>query len=141
MGRSMKCGLAGEVIPDNALGIRGMEALAALRCRDEPEAVLQQLNQALMSGSKGQMLDLLRHMAQADGGLRAVADRAGLNPTQLYRTLSSQGNPSLSSLLAIMEALGLRLSVEPAGVDDTPRAEVGDTMPVAVWLESDAARN
>lgn len=41
------------------------------------------------------------------------ADQVHLNPTQLYRTLSPQGNPALSSLMAILNALGLRLAVQP----------------------------
>lgn len=33
--------------------------------------------------------------------------------TQLYRTLSAQGNPALSSLTSILKAMGLRLTVRP----------------------------
>ena len=40
-----------------------------------------------------------------------VAETANLNPTQLYRTLSEQGNPELRSLQAILAAMGLRLAV------------------------------
>jgi DNA-binding phage protein len=42
-----------------------------------------------------------------------VAEQAQLNPTQLYRTLSPQGNPGLSSLVAILRTMGLRLAVQP----------------------------
>jgi DNA-binding phage protein len=43
----------------------------------------------------------------------AVAQAARLNPTQLYRTLSPEGDPSLATLTAILDAMGLRLAVEP----------------------------
>ena len=46
--------------------------------------------------------------------MQAVAETAQLNPTQLYRILSPAGNPALSSLTAILEAMGLRLAVQPA---------------------------
>ena len=52
-------------------------------------------------------------MTQAFGGVQAVAVQAHLNPTQLYRTLSPKGNPALSSLSAILKAMGLRLAVQP----------------------------
>jgi len=45
--------------------------------------------------------------------VQAVAEQAHLNPTQLYRTLSAKGNPALSSLIAILKAMGLRLAVQP----------------------------
>jgi len=51
-------------------------------------------------------------MAKAFGGVQEIAEKANLNPTQLYRTLSEEGNPALSSLTAILKAMGLRLAVE-----------------------------
>ena len=53
-------------------------------------------------------------------GLRHLAEATGLNRETLYRTLSENGNPRLSSLGLIVEALGLRLSIESPG--DGPRA-------------------
>ncbi len=32
---------------------------------------------------------------------------------ELYRTLSPKGSPALSSLIAILRAMGLRLAVQP----------------------------
>ncbi|CDG83593.1 putative DNA-binding domain protein [Janthinobacterium agaricidamnosum NBRC 102515 = DSM 9628] len=51
-------------------------------------------------------------MTKAFGGVQTVADTAKLSPTQLYRTLSPNGNPVLSSLSAILKAMGLRLAVQ-----------------------------
>jgi len=51
-------------------------------------------------------------MTKAFGGMQTVAEKARLNPTQLYRTLSEQGNPELRSLSAILKSMGLRLAVE-----------------------------
>ncbi len=56
----------------------------------------------------------LRQLAQARGGVRAVAKDAELNANQLYRMLSPQGNPELRSLSAVLKALGLRLAVQVA---------------------------
>lgn len=57
---------------------------------------------------------MLRALAEAYGGLGAVAAQAGISRESLYRTLSPRGNPTLKTLIAILNALGLRLSVEPA---------------------------
>lgn len=47
-------------------------------------------------------------------GMAELARRTGLNRETLYRTLSEKGNPRLDTLGAIMDAFGLRLSVQPA---------------------------
>jgi probable addiction module antidote protein len=43
--------------------------------------------------------------------MSALARKAGLNRQGLYRALSDEGDPKLSTLNAILDALGLRLSV------------------------------
>jgi probable addiction module antidote protein len=53
----------------------------------------------------------LRTVAEAYGGLGAVAAEAGISRESLYRTLSPKGNPTLKTLLAILKAVGMRLSV------------------------------
>ncbi len=55
----------------------------------------------------------LRTVAEAYGGLGAVAAEAGISRESLYRTLSAKGNPTLRTLLAVLKAVGMRLSVEP----------------------------
>jgi len=56
----------------------------------------------------------LRRLSEAFGGVPAVAQKAGLNATTLYRTLSADGNPELRTLRALLRAMGLRLSVSKA---------------------------
>lgn len=87
------------------------EAMADMY-REEPAYALQILNSILEDGDQGEFLLTLRQMAKAFGGVQAVAEQANLNPTQLYRTLSSDGNPALSSFFAILKAMGMRLSVQ-----------------------------
>ncbi|MBU0753078.1 MAG: putative addiction module antidote protein [Gammaproteobacteria bacterium] len=54
----------------------------------------------------------LRTVAEAYGGLGAVATEAGISRESLYRTLSPKGNPTLKTLLAVLKAVGMKLSVE-----------------------------
>jgi probable addiction module antidote protein len=87
------------------------EAMAEL-FREDPAYALELLNGILEDGEQGELLLALRQMTKAFGGVQSVAEKANLNPTQLYRTLSGAGNPELRSLSAILKAMGLRLAVE-----------------------------
>ena len=89
------------------------DAMAELYSKD-PDFARQVINTILQdeNGDQGELLIVLRHMTKAFGGVQAVAEQAKLNPTQLYRTLSSDGNPALSSFSAILKVMGMRLSVQ-----------------------------
>jgi len=87
------------------------EAMAEMFHQD-PAYALELLNSILEDGEQGELLIALRQMTKAFGGVQSVAEKANLNSTQLYRTLSEEGNPALSSLAAILKAMGLRLAVE-----------------------------
>jgi len=62
---------------------------------------------------RGACLLALRTVAEAYGGLGAVAKEAGISREALYRALSPKGNPTLKTLLAVLKTVGMRLSVEP----------------------------
>jgi probable addiction module antidote protein len=84
--------------------------------RRDPALALEVINGILEDGDQAELLTVLRQLAQAFGGVQAVAEQAQLNPTQLYRTLSPKGNPALNNLSAILKAMGLRLAVQPLAV-------------------------
>lgn len=69
---------------------------------------------AIDEGDPAGILQALRNVAEARGGIARIAEKTGLNREALYRTLSRRGNPQLKSLAAILAATGLRLSVTPA---------------------------
>jgi probable addiction module antidote protein len=54
----------------------------------------------------------LRTVIEAQGGMTELARKTSLNRQNLYRTLSKSGNPRLQTLHEILNALGLRLSIE-----------------------------
>jgi probable addiction module antidote protein len=87
------------------------EAMAELYQQD-PAYAVEMLNSILEDGEQSELLVALRQMAKAFGGMQRIAEKANLNSTQLYRTLSEDGNPELASLAAILKAMGLRLAVE-----------------------------
>lgn len=79
--------------------------------RRDPEFAAEYLTAVLADGNASELLLALRRLADAQGGVPALAQRAGMNPTSLYRTLSARGNPELRSVTSLLRALGLRLSV------------------------------
>ena len=84
------------------------------RFKKDPDLAIELLNSILEEDDQGELMVTLRQMAKAFGGIQKIADTANLNSTQLYRTLSEQGNPELRSLSAILRAMGLRLAVRAA---------------------------
>ena len=80
----------------------------------DPGFAIDYLNAVLADGERGEQLLALRRMAEAFGGVAALAGKANLNPKTLYRTLSADGNPELRSLSALLGAMGLRLAVQLA---------------------------
>jgi probable addiction module antidote protein len=67
-----------------------------------------------MFENPGGLLIALRRIAEARGGIAKVARSAGIECEGLYRALSAKGNPRLSTLRAVTQALGLKLTVESA---------------------------
>lgn len=72
------------------------------------------LEAAIEEGDTAALMQALRNIAEARGGVGIIAQETGLRRETLYRTLSKKGNPQLKSLSAILSAMGLRLSVKPA---------------------------
>lgn len=91
---------------------RAHDEVMAEEFQKDPAYAVGLLNSILEDGDQGELLIVLRQMAKAFGGVQKVAEKADLNATQLYRTLSEEGNPELKSLTAILRAMGLRLAVE-----------------------------
>ncbi len=84
----------------------------------DPAYAAEYLNSVLAETNEGEdaaFLLALRDVAEALQ-MSKVAVAAGVNRENLYRMLSVRGNPRLSTLMAVMKALGLHLSVQPQSV-------------------------
>jgi probable addiction module antidote protein len=80
--------------------------------REDPSLARDYLNDVLSDGSDAEINLAIRLVTMALGGLPATARRAGVNATQLYRTLSRNGNPGFRNLRRVLAAIGLRFAVE-----------------------------
>ena len=80
----------------------------AAKYLEHPEAQAAFLRDALESGDAGYIAHALGVIVRAKG-MTHVAREAGLSREALYKALSAQGNPTLSTLLGVMKALGMKL--------------------------------
>jgi probable addiction module antidote protein len=80
----------------------------------DPAFAVAYLNAALEEDSQDVFLLHLRDVAEAWGRMGKLAGDTHLAREALYRMLSEKGNPQLSSLDKILQALGLRLAVSQA---------------------------
>ena len=82
------------------------------RLKDPVEAAAY-VEAVIADGDQAAVMLALRQVAQAQGGVAAIARKAKLTREATYRMLSSTGNPELRSLTALLAATGLRLAVKP----------------------------
>lgn len=71
---------------------------------------------ALEDGDVSLITHALGDVARA-AGMSDVARQAGVTREGLYKALSDKGDPRLSTLLGVMRALGLQLSVRAADAE------------------------
>ncbi len=83
------------------------------RLRD-PETAAAYLNITASDEDPAAFLQALRKVTKAMGGISRIAELAGLNRQQLYRTLSKNGNPEFRSLQKLLGATGLSINVVTA---------------------------
>jgi len=79
----------------------------------DPREAAAYLNAAIEEGDRAVFLLALRNVAEAQGGMAALARRTRMNRESLYRMLSSKGNPEIRSILTLLNSMELRLVVEP----------------------------
>lgn len=76
---------------------------------DSDEAIEVFLVDAFETEDAAHIAVALGDVARAKG-IAALAEQIGLSPEELRRSLSEDGNPSLSTTLSILHASGLRLT-------------------------------
>ncbi len=101
---------------DSAEHLRSDEEIAAYM-----EAALEQGDPALIAHALGTVARVR--------GMTQIARDTGMAREALYRALSPEGNPSFSTVLRVMDALGIALTVapRPASKARIPRRATGST--------------
>lgn len=75
------------------------------------EAIAAFMAEAFQTNDVGYIAHALGVVARAKG-MAQIASQTGLSREQLYRSFSAKGNPTLKTTLAVMDALGVKLTAK-----------------------------
>ena len=78
-----------------------------------PEAIAAYLEAVLEDGDPALIAAALGDVARAKG-MTELAKSAGVTRDALYKSLTKDGDPRLSTFLGVTKALGLKLQLEPS---------------------------
>lgn len=82
--------------------------------RDDEAFAIEYLSVALEeideSGGGDAFLVAIRRVAEARGGIGSLAKNTGLARGNLYRSIDAGGDPKFSTILTVLQALGVGLS-------------------------------
>jgi probable addiction module antidote protein len=78
---------------------------------DNPEAIAAYIEAAFEDGDPALIAHALGVVARARG-MTQIARDAGMTRDAVYKALSRDGNPTLSTLSKVMNAMGLQLSAK-----------------------------
>jgi probable addiction module antidote protein len=92
-------------------------ALTGGQLRCPCPAAATYLAQVLAEKDRTAFLVALKDVVETTGGMSVMAKRVGLKHPSLYKVLSKRGNPTLEILQAILEALGLRVTLAAANTE------------------------
>jgi probable addiction module antidote protein len=84
--------------------------------REHPDAQEELLADAVAEGHAGYLAHAIGIIARARG-MTDMQNKTGIKRQALYRAFSESGNPTLETLLKMLDALDLRLKIEPAKPD------------------------
>ena len=78
---------------------------------DNPEAIAVFMADAFETGDATYIAKALGVVARAKG-MTAIAQETDLSREQLYRSFSAHGNPTLKTMLSVMRAIGIDITVK-----------------------------
>ncbi|WP_274629521.1 addiction module antidote protein [Arvimicrobium flavum] len=87
---------------------------------DDDDAIAAYLDAVLEEGDPQLLAAAIGDVARARG-MTDIARSANLSRESLYKALSGTGNPEFSTIMKVLQAMGLRISIRPVG--PTPDAD------------------
>lgn len=79
---------------------------------DTPDRVAGYLEAVFEDGDPALIAAALGDVARARG-MHGMAEASGVSRAGLYKSLSADGNPTLTTMIGVLDALGLRLATVP----------------------------
>lgn len=78
---------------------------------DGEEVIAAYLDEAMATGDAAYIVKAIGTVARSRG-MTQIAKDASMSRESLYKSLGGDGNPEFATVLRVLSALGLRLSVE-----------------------------
>jgi probable addiction module antidote protein len=85
---------------------------------EDDQAIAEYLEEAMkisMEDSDPSFLAVALGTVARARGMSQIAKDAGLSRESLYKALGADGNPEFGTVLKVLQALGLKLSIQPQG--------------------------
>ncbi len=94
---------------------------------DSDEAISEYISQVLEDGDQDELLRAIGYIAKAKG-MAQISEQTGLGRNSLYKTLAVGGNPAFSTMMKVLSALGMKLTIQPTAapkrvVSKLPKAQ------------------
>jgi len=77
-----------------------------------PEERALYIEEVMQDNDERLLLSALKDVANAIG-VSELSNQSGLPRATIYKALAKTGNPRFSSLLSILHAMGLKISIQP----------------------------
>lgn len=104
-----------NLVIDDQFDIEKIKALPRYEVADylqSEEALVTFINEFLADGDSAMLAEVLRVASKAKG-MAEVASKAGMARESLYKALRPESQPRFHTILKVLNALGLRLVVQP----------------------------
>lgn len=95
--------------------LRNWDEVKVELLREDPEFAIEYLKMAFQENADipEALVEAIRSVSRSlDLSLEQVAKKAGISKASIYKALGENGNPTLATLTSILDAMGLRLSIE-----------------------------
>ena len=83
---------------------------------DNEDIIAEYLNEAIATSELPVLLEAIGHVARARG-MSGIATETGLQRVGLYKSLSPDGNPQLSTFIDVIAAIGIGIEFVPVRTD------------------------
>ncbi len=81
-----------------------------LKQLQDSDLAAEYLSSAIQDGNIEEFLIALKNVAEAHGGIGLIAKMTKLNRQSMYKMFSEDGNPTISSLLLVLKAIGINVT-------------------------------
>lgn len=111
-----------EFLLDDLEGIESLKEFDAAEHLTTKEAIAAYLNSALASGDIEHFKDAMKTAARAER-MAKIAEAAGISREGAYKALKVGSKPQMSTILGLLNALGMTIKVVPKAADDNSYAQ------------------